>query len=56
MSKSQMKRYLMSGKEAAEPENILRLFEQIKGRAATDEEKAELYQKAGKTQPPAEPI
>ena len=32
----------MSGREALDPENILALFEQIKGRPATAEERAEL--------------
>ena len=37
-----MKRFLMNGKEAMHPENILKLFEKIKGRPATSEERAEL--------------
>ena len=35
-------RYLMSGAEAQQAENIIALFEQLKGRPATAEERAEV--------------
>ncbi len=41
-TKSKVSFQLMSGADAEKPENILELFEQIKGRKATDEEVAEL--------------
>jgi hypothetical protein len=37
---------LMSGAEAQKPENLIRLFEQIKGRKATPEEVAEFERKS----------
>jgi len=36
----------MSGAEAQKPENLIRLFEQIKGRKATPEEVAEFERKS----------
>ena len=42
MSDEKIKWFLMSGKEAMDPENILKLFEKLKGRPATSEERAEL--------------
>jgi hypothetical protein len=41
--------HLMSGEDAAKPENVLKLFEQIKGRKATAQEVADLMA----LQPPA---
>jgi hypothetical protein len=35
-------RYLMSGADAQKAENIVALFEAIKGRKATDEERADV--------------
>ena len=40
---------LMSGAEALKDENVLKLFEQIKGRKATDAEVAELHALSAKT-------
>jgi hypothetical protein len=40
-SDKRVKRLLMCGDEAQKPDNILRMFEAIKGRKATAEEKAE---------------
>jgi hypothetical protein len=37
------KRYLMSAAEAQKPANIIKLFEQLKGRKATPEEIADVY-------------
>jgi len=34
--------FMMRGREAQQPENIIKLFEQLKGRAATDEKRAEV--------------
>ena len=42
---------VMSGEAAKQPENILKLFEQIKGRKATDEEIAELMALQGGNEP-----
>ena len=42
MGDEKVARFLMSGGEAMDPENILRLFEKLKGRLATAEERAEL--------------
>jgi hypothetical protein len=46
MSDEKFERFLMSGREAMDPGNILSLFEKLKGRKATDEEIAELLQRA----------
>jgi hypothetical protein len=35
-------RYLMSGAEAQKAENIIKMFEVLKGRPATDEERADV--------------
>jgi hypothetical protein len=40
-----LERFLMSGEEAQKPENILKMFEAIKGRKATPEEMAEFERK-----------
>jgi hypothetical protein len=37
-----LERFLMSGADAQNPENLVRLFEALKGRSATPEESAEL--------------
>ena len=42
---------VMSGEAAKQPENILKLFEQIKGRKATDQEVAELMALSRGTEP-----
>jgi hypothetical protein len=39
--KNSVERFLMSGKEAQDPRNLIKLFEQIKGRKATPAEVAE---------------
>jgi hypothetical protein len=44
MADETKKWFLMTGKEAMDPENILSLFEKLKGRKATNEERAELNQ------------
>jgi hypothetical protein len=41
-----LERFLMSGDEAQQPENILRMFEAIKGRKATPEERAQFERKS----------
>jgi hypothetical protein len=46
MSDEKVKWFLMSGNESMNPENILKLFEQIKGRQATAEARAELMRTA----------
>jgi hypothetical protein len=38
-------RYLMSGADAQKVENIIALFEKIKGRSATDKERANVERK-----------
>jgi hypothetical protein len=42
MADDKIKWFLMSGADAQQTENILKLFEKIKGRPATSEERAEL--------------
>lgn len=42
---------LLSGKDAADPDNIIKMFEFLKGRPATPEELAEFRA----SQPPQEP-
>jgi hypothetical protein len=42
---SDITRYLMPGREAMKAENIIKLFEQLKGRPATDEERANVERK-----------
>jgi hypothetical protein len=37
-----LERFVMSGTDAQKPENLMRLFEALKGRSATPEESAEL--------------
>jgi hypothetical protein len=41
-----LQHFLMSGTEAQKPENILRMFEAIKGRKATPEERAKFERKS----------
>ena len=51
MSKSQIRRFLMSTKEAQDTKNILELFERITARKATPEEVAELEHRAKQPTP-----
>jgi hypothetical protein len=41
-----LQHFLMSGTEAQKPENLIRLFEQIKGRRATAREVAQFERKS----------
>jgi len=41
-----LERFLMSGADAQNPENLVRLFEALKGLSATPEESAELGARA----------
>lgn len=48
MTVKRLERFLLSGADAQKPENILGLFEQIKGRKATAQELAQFERKGNR--------